>query len=73
MEYGGYIYKGPQTKCKGCTERQLGCHDTCQAYQEAKAAWIEQKQEIKRKKEVVKQYNGFKIAATIKNNKNKWR
>lgn len=46
MRYSGAIYKTPKTQCKGCPNRHLACHDTCESYQRAIADWNDQKKVI---------------------------
>ena len=36
--------------CFGCEKRHVGCHATCEAYIECKAAYEKEKEELKRKR-----------------------
>lgn len=42
------IYHKPKLKstCKDCTERSLGCHDSCDKYLAAKKAYINEKKKV---------------------------
>ena len=43
MRYEGTKYKTPKVPCKGCTKRQIGCHGSCEEYQQGLATWVEEK------------------------------
>lgn len=49
--------------CKGCTERQLGCHSTCPRYQEAKAKNDAIAAEQREQAKIVGDILDFKISA----------
>lgn len=66
MIYHGDLYKGPNIRCKDCTERYPACHDHCETYQKGLEEWVETKRMIKRNKRTVKEYNSFIIENTIK-------
>lgn len=67
MRYDGQLYKGPKFDCKGCEKRYPACHDYCESYQTALEAWLDSKRAIKHTKTMTKQFDQFKIEATIKN------
>lgn len=67
MTYNGYLYKGPNIKCKGCADRYPACHDHCEAYQQALDEWKNHKRQIKRAKHKIKDFESFKIETTLKN------
>ena len=39
MRYNGWVYRHPNTPCKECAKRYLGCHDHCEEYQAARAEY----------------------------------
>lgn len=42
MNNNSLFYRKPDSPCKGCTDRFLGCHGTCEDY----AAWSKEEKEI---------------------------
>jgi len=47
-------------KCYGCTERFVGCHSNCPAYQE----YVAEKERIRRNKRIQKEYYNYKHRIT---------
>jgi hypothetical protein len=51
--------------CKGCTDRVVGCHSTCQKYQDAKAEYESEKAAILKSKKAENDYADFKVNTVI--------
>ena len=47
--------------CKGCTDRAVGCHSTCQKYLDAKAEYERKKEAIRKAKAEGNDFVGFKV------------
>ena len=52
--------------CKDCTERQVGCHSTCEKYLEWNKKWVDNKIKISEKKYLMKQIDSHEIETTYK-------
>ena len=39
-----------ECSCKGCTERYIGCHDTCEKYKQYRMEWNKRKIEMRNKR-----------------------
>ena len=51
--------------CKGCLDRFVGCHGTCQKYQEAQAEIESKKAAIRKIKKADSDYADFKVNTVI--------
>ena len=51
--------------CKGCLDRFVGCHGTCQKYQEAHAENESKKASIRKIKKTENDYAEFKVKTVI--------
>ena len=40
-----------QYKCKGCTQREVGCHSRCKDYLDRSKAWAEEREKIRKIKQ----------------------
>lgn len=51
--------------CKGCEKRFIGCHDTCEIYQQEKAQGDELKKKIHDEKDI----SNFFVGTVVRNTK----
>ena len=65
VDFGGGVGK----YCRGCTEREPGCHDTCEKYLKAKEEREVQKQMIEESAKNDKQYSYYKYYKIVKERK----
>lgn len=59
--------------CKDCTERKVGCHSSCEAYQKEKAAYEAYCRDIRNKKRNENNIRGFKVEMILKIHRKKQR
>ena len=52
--------------CKGCTDRQIGCHSTCQRYQDAKKDWDEIAAEAKERDRLAAELDDYQLRVAWK-------
>jgi hypothetical protein len=70
------INKGVDTMncpCKGCTDREIGCHSKCSKYIEWKAEWDRRKNMIDNAKAIERIDGEIKVAGLIRMQKGKRR
>ena len=59
--------------CKGCTDREIGCHSKCSKYIEWKAEWDRRKSMIDNVKAIERIDGEIKVAGLIRMQKGKRR
>lgn len=59
--------------CKGCTDREIGCHSKCSKYIEWKAEWDRRKNIIDNAKAIERIDGEIKVAGLIRMQKGKRR
>ena len=55
--------------CRNCEDRHTACHDTCEIYQEAKAAYESKKTMIQNAKAEAREYSNYKYKKIERENK----
>ncbi len=58
-----------QYPCNGCKDRAVGCHGSCQKYQEAKAKHTQKTMEILNAKKVENGMDSYKIRVVMETKK----
>ena len=48
--------------CKGCTDREVGCHSSCSGYKEWKAEWDRNRDTINKAKTFEREVGEVKVA-----------
>lgn len=51
-----------QAPCKGCNEREVGCHMSCEKYSEYKGAW----DDIRKKRDMDRRINGYETDRVLR-------
>lgn len=58
--------------CKDCTDRWVGCHGTCQKYQEARKNWDKASAEAKKEKKLADELDDYTLRTAQKIRKRYW-
>lgn len=56
-----------QSPCRDCSDRVVGCHDTCGQYADFKAKIAEEKEAVKAAYEPIRKTNDYVVKEAMKN------